>query len=177
MNLKKKVRTEMLIEFKDWLADLGNKPYGSKNFNRALCFRYFFLIPTDWYGNEIKDYDYESTWFDDVEPGWRKIFLEMCEKIQNVLDYSYNEVDDKFKFVQIKEKFGELRMYADGMNDEIYNIIEDCSKKSRLICCECGAPAKWQTTDWIRPYCDSCVPIKKDGTKYDAIPIKKGIYD
>lgn len=146
-------------------------------YNKTLCYIMPFLLPLLSNGQPPKEYNYEFTWLDEVPRGWRELFLEMCEEIQNVLDYSYNEVDDKFKFVQIKEKFGELRMYADGMNDEIYNIIEDCSKKSRLVCCECGAPAKWQTTDWIRPYCDSCVPIKKDGTKYDAIPIKKGIYD
>lgn len=85
-----------------------------KEFNRDLTSKYPWLIPINrWTGKEIPDYDYSYTELDDMPEGWRIAFGDqMCEEIHKEL-LKYNYVD-KYKIVQIKEKYGTLRWYDNG---------------------------------------------------------------
>lgn len=130
-----------------------------KEYNYYLCHKFHFLLPIDYVETNDKlyidiDYNYGYTWLDYVEEGWKIIFLEMCEKIQEVL----NRTDLNFRIIDIKEKFGEMRVYCVDSNNEIDGIIQDYSEMSRVICINCGAPAKYLTSSWVRPYCANCIP-------------------
>ena len=105
-------------------------------------------------------YEYEYTWLDYVEEGWKTIFLEMCEEIQSVLEYEALD----FRIIDIKEKYGEMRVYTSGVNDKIISIIEHYREMSKYVCIECGRAATHLTTCWTRPYCEKCIPenIGKD---------------
>lgn len=69
----------------------------------------------------------------------------------------------KFKFEQIKEKFGSLRIYYSGGDDEIQGYIDMAEFTSAMVCEECG---KFDTTvgrttkGWIQSLCEDC--HKKD---------------
>lgn len=74
--------------------------------NWILCGKYPFLIPRyDWSQEIIKDYDYTSTYLDDMPDGWRKAFGEMmCEEIkQELVRCNYL---NEYRILQIKEKYG-----------------------------------------------------------------------
>lgn len=74
--------------------------------NWILCGRYPFLIPRyDWSGEIIKNYDYTSTYLDDIPVGWKIAFGEMmCEEIrQELVRCNYL---DEYRILQIKEKYG-----------------------------------------------------------------------
>ncbi len=64
-------------------------------------------------------------------PGWHKLIRETCEKIA-----ALNPPD--FQFVQIKEKFGGLRLYAQGntgeKTQEIYLGRRKTSTFQRKVC-------------------------------------------
>ena len=140
--------------------------------NRELCDQYPFLIPRNsWSGKKITDgagfwpgspdkvpeYDFEYTEFDTIPKGWRKAFgMQLCEELRQQL--IQDRYLDDFYFVQIKEKFGSLRLYPNACPEGVYKILNKYEKMSKRICIQCGKPATRITTGWICPYCDDCCP-------------------
>lgn len=70
---------------------------------------------------------------DEIGTGWHPLVLEMCEKLAP-------HIDENFRIMQIKEKFGALRVTAVGATSEACEIIEDYEQRSTHICEFCGAP-------------------------------------
>ena len=149
--------------------------------NKRLCERFPFLVPwnrfsgkliTDcakgekgfWPGDpdSIPDYEYEYTELDGMPDGWRKAFGEqMCEEIREEL-VRVNDLD-RWKIIQLKEKYGSLRLYDNGWKKEskIPEIIGKYELLSQRTCIVCGAPATRITMGWIEPYCDKCCPDER----------------
>lgn len=136
--------------------------------NWILCGKYPFLIPRyDWSGEIIEDYDYTSTYLDDMPDGWRKAFGEMmCEEIkQELVRCNYL---NEYRILQIKEKYGELRWYDNGtpIDCKVPEIIDNYSMLSQNICIICGKPdVPIINSGWISPYCKKCYTIPSDWYK------------
>ena len=62
----------------------------------------------------------------------------------------------KSKLLEIKEKFGELRIYASGDGGNFDEIISDYAVLSGNICINCGKPDVYSTSGWIMPICKEC---------------------
>lgn len=60
------------------------------------------------------------------------------------------------KAVQIKEKFGSLRIYMNYYFPEIEKLIDDAVKKADETCERCGQPGELRQGGWWRTLCDSC---------------------
>lgn len=126
--------------------------------------------------NEHKDYmvDLRATFntkmeeIADLYDGWLKTFVP--QMMDEMFDALGSYVED-FDVLQIKEKFGEMRLYWDWVDrdytdaevedlNELYKIIEHIISKyediSRRTCVKCGGKATHFSTGWILPYCDSC---------------------
>ena len=56
---------------------------------------------------------------------------------------------------QIKEKFGTLRFYYTGGDDEISGMVRMAESMSGVVCEECGAPGKRRGSGWIYTACDA----------------------
>lgn len=133
--------------------------------NKELCAKYPFLLPynalLDQDSFELEtdkvdpSFDYDFTMLDFVPDGWKDLFLEMCEELSSVLKGKENE--KTFRFDEIKEKWGELRMYTAGSSQETEVIIDKYAEKSRKTCIRCGAAATRMSKGWICPYCDKCI--------------------
>lgn len=123
--------------------------------NKELCEKYPFLIPRNVFTDEIPDdYDYSWTRVDEIEKGWQKLFLQMCEEIREPLikaDYL-----EKFRFSQLKEKWGHMCCYNFGAPQEVHDIIHKYERLSAKTCIRCGRPAIKVSTGWIAPYCIYC---------------------
>ena len=132
--------------------------------NKALCEKYQFLR---WFGDplymgysEEKEPDYEFTWEVEVPDGWRKAFCpQMWDELKAILEKA--DYVDKFRFIQIKEKYGQLRLYWQGAPNEIYEEVSAWEEKylqlSEKVCIHCGKPAKYMSLGWISPWCEDCV--------------------
>lgn len=111
--------------------------------NKALCKRYPFLIFRNVWSDKVawirKPYDW--TLVDEFPKGWWKAFgLQMCEELrEECIKYNYL---NRLRFTQIKEKYGSLRVYTNGipMESKIDEIIDDYSALSRNICIKCSKP-------------------------------------
>ena len=58
-------------------------------------------------------------------------------------------------FVQIKQKFGSLRMYYDGGDARAAGIVDMAETLSCCSCEVCGAPATTRPGRWVSTLCDA----------------------
>ncbi len=85
----------------------------------------------------------------DVGNGWVPILEELCEKLSKI-------VPEDFKFVQVKEKFAELRVYTNTHRKEFEDLIYEAVLKSQKTCEVCGKEGKQATSrGWIKTLCTS----------------------
>lgn len=119
--------------------------------NKELIEKYPFLKVKDTYTAGT----WTNCWLDDLEPGWRAAFGEDLAK---ELDKAIKEdgCEDTFEFVQIKEKYASLRLYADGYGDKTKEVLAKYEELSKYICGHCGQVATRITRGWVYPFCDKC---------------------
>lgn len=79
--------------------------------------------------------------------GWYDLIRNVCEKIKDESDVY---------FLQIKEKFGGLRMYISSGSSKTHSIIDKAEEKSFKICEICGKPGKTKNEGWLRTLCEEC---------------------
>lgn len=156
----------MRMNTKEYLSKWYSKDEGDRlavaEYNKALLEKYPWLTPYNvWTGKLDENYNYESTWADDIPDGWRLAFGDqMIEELDQLLrKYNFR---DKYGIVQIKEKFGGLRWYDDdGFPEEGYEEYRDWLCKyedlSFRTCIDCGKPAIGYTKGWIVPLCKDCM--------------------
>ena len=105
-----------------------------------------------------------------IGEGWWPIIKSLCANIQSHIDWRnktrakllesnpYNHpIPDEVEQVvvhQIKEKFGGLRFYYEGGDDEISGMVTMAESWASHSCENCGKPATKQTTGWIKNVCD-----------------------
>lgn len=130
--------------------------------NKKLVEKYpFLVIRTYWTGEIIPEekLNYEHTWFDEIPEGWAKAFGEqMCDELLEILKKA--DYVDEYQIIQIKEKFGGLRWYDNGVPDTVWDEYKAWLDKYEILadktCILCGEPATHYTAGWIMPVCDSC---------------------
>jgi hypothetical protein len=93
------------------------------------------------------------------EEGWFNLIYKTCQKIMKI------GVDKDFKFTQIKEKFGDLRIYYNNYsNPEINAIIHNAESESHYICEWCGSRENvTQDGDWTKTLCQRCHEMRREG--------------
>lgn len=92
-----------------------------------------------------------------VDEGWKGIITTLCEKL-DALGLPNLQV------LQVKEKFGGLRFYVNGRNDEVSALIRQAMEESWTTCEWCGAPGKQFGERWILTLCESCQAKRKENT-------------
>ena len=98
--------------------------------------------------------------------GWYNIIDNLCSKIQKYIDESNGKVLQVVA-IQVKEKFGTLRFYIDGGDDEVYKMIDEAERLSGITCEFCGATENVGSTQhpaWIFTLCEECAK-KRDKIK------------
>ncbi len=119
---------------------------------------------------------YDDEWIEDeghvelanLPDGWLISFGELlCEDLDNVIK---RDNLTHFRIEEAKEKFGAVRIYSSGGNDETERIIDDYSVLSGNICIRCGKPDVHMTgAGWYYPCCEDCWD--------SSIPYDKAIAD
>lgn len=88
-----------------------------------------------------------------VGEGWRKLVTKL---VQDII-----KIDSTIEVVQVKEKFGGLRFYIDGVDTKnllvIYHLISKAERESYKTCESCGTK-KGVTTkgSWVLTLCEKC---------------------
>lgn len=85
-------------------------------------------------------------------------FKRADEIIESVAEGRFKVTDKVHQVVveQVKEKFGTLRFYYQGGDDQIHGMVRMAEAMSAVTCEQCGVPAKTGGRGWISTLCDSC---------------------
>lgn len=91
-----------------------------------------------------------QAWGLHFEDGWVELFSNLCRNIR--------EADtNNFTFVQVKEKFGGLRIYFLGGNEKICQLIKEAEDASLEICEFCGSRQNVTRGGiWVKTLCGNC---------------------
>lgn len=149
----------MSNEYKDWLWDIEHSD-DPEDHKAWLIHEYPWLAIDDDEAVNYFDVDDDKiyTYIDCAPEGWAKLCEDLCAEIKPLLERVGYE--RKYSLCQVKEKYGSLRWYDNGVPDEIWKEYSDILYKyehiSLLTCVCCGAPATKISTGWISPFCDEC---------------------
>ena len=132
-----------------------------RELNKLMIEQYPFLLPRNrWTDKVSEDYNYDYNEWEAIPLGWQIAFgWKLLNELNNLL-IKHNIVD-KFRITQIKEKFGELRLYCTS-NKEILELISKYTYESQTTCIICGDKADYISRGWICPYCEQHVPDKNN---------------
>ena len=105
-----------------------------------------------------------------IGQGWYQIVESLCANIQSHIDWKNgsrerllkdnpydHEIPDEVTqvvAVQIKEKFGGLRFYYKGGDDEISGMVRMAESWAQNTCEKCGKPGTLRHGGWIQTLCD-----------------------
>lgn len=88
-----------------------------------------------------------------IGPGWHAILTNLFDELSQLRE----EARRPFHIVQVKEKFGTLRVYLSHPTDATNAAIDRASRLSAGICEFCGVPSTIRNRDgWFTTQCDPC---------------------
>jgi hypothetical protein len=99
--------------------------------DRRECFSLFGWEVGDGWFDLLKDAVMELRAFDDQD-GRRGLYI-----------------------AQVKEKFGTLRLYLNGYNEEAEAIVTKAERRSEVTCETCGAAGRLRGGGWLYTACDA----------------------
>jgi len=85
-------------------------------------------------------------WGFDTLDGWYDLIYDLSQRLEIA--------DPQCEAVQVKQKFGSLRFYTNGCNEDAKKLIDEAEEKSFKTCEVCGAPGKLRKGGWVRVLCD-----------------------
>lgn len=96
-------------------------------------------------------FEVEDGWFDLLD----NLFGEMIECVHDMSKAGYLIYDDFPEILQVKSKFGQLRVYMSSYHKPIEKLIEEYTLKSLTTCEFCGKLAKGRDIKgWYYTVCD-----------------------
>ena len=82
--------------------------------------------------------------------GWYPLLDETCRLL------SRHEPLSGARLVQVKEKYGTLRVYLSHQDDYADGVIDMAEALSSRTCEACGQPGKSNDSGWIMTRCEGC---------------------
>ena len=96
--------------------------------------------------------------------GWFTILDQLMSNIQHHIDWNNKNFEKGYKqykqvpqvtLDQVKEKFGTLRFYYQGGDDEISGMVRMAESMSAVTCEQCGNPGTTGGQGWITTLCET----------------------
>jgi hypothetical protein len=91
-----------------------------------------------------------------VGKGWWPIIEVLCANIQQHIDWANRkeQVVEQVVVAQVKEKFGGLRFYYDGGDEQVHGMVRIAEAWANRTCETCCERGKQRGGGWIRTLCD-----------------------
>lgn len=120
-----------------------------KKRNRGQMKKYTIIKPDPELQNNLMAFGFMC------DKGWYPLLEELLDKIQAIIDSNPDWND--FELTEVKEKYGELRVYCNYYPDEIWDLIEEYRKRSLKTCEVCGEKGTLKEKHkWYKTLCDKC---------------------
>jgi hypothetical protein len=103
-------------------------------------------------------------WGFECGDGWFTILDQLMGNIQHHIDWNNKNFEKGYKqykqvpqvtLDQVKEKFGTLRFYYQGGDDEISGMVRMAESMSAVTCEQCGNPGTTGGQGWISTLCET----------------------
>jgi len=117
----------------------------------------FYRKPADESDSGPLDY-----WGIEVGDGWYELLDQLSATFEEAISDAVAQGMPIFECPragQIKEKFGQLRVYVGGhkgLNPSVVEEIANAERKSSETCESCGKPGSIRREAWIHVACDEC---------------------
>ena len=88
--------------------------------------------------------------------GWKDLLTPIIDYVN---EYNKDKKEEeKIEFIQIKEKYGGLRVYTNFGTKELFDLIEKAEEESYDVCEDCGTRENvgFKTNGWLRTLCLDC---------------------
>jgi len=109
--------------------------------NQELKNKLFERFPKEWFPADIS-----------IGDGWFQILYDLLAQWELFVK---NFGEPKFKILQIKQKFGGLRIYTNHGAEEIIRLTTNMAEKKSSITCEvCGSPGIFREDGWLSVKCE-----------------------
>lgn len=96
--------------------------------------------------------------------GWYEILRKASHEITEIIERK-NLDPSLYCFTQIKQKFGELRIYMTGSDEDIQQVIYRAMEASMTRCEDRGKPGQMYREGWMRTSCQRCQRVWRRRTK------------
>ena len=116
-------------------------------------------------------------WGFECGDGWFNILDQLMGNIQHHIDWNNQNFEKGYKqykqvtqvtLDQVKEKFGTLRFYYTGGDDEISGMVRMAESMSGCTCEECGNPGERRGGGWVHTFCTPCEEARELASKKAA---------
>ncbi len=97
----------------------------------------------------------------EVGDGWFELLKKMTTKVESELAVLPPHIRGTIRASQVKEKFGGLRFYMDGLHDNtlvdsFVGALKEAEDTASITCETCGNPGVCRSTrGWISVTCDT----------------------
>jgi hypothetical protein len=91
--------------------------------------------------------------------GWYRLLVETFERIEPhvaIWNQGLAKIGTCFEILEVKEKFGELRIIAMPTNRAVYFALLDAREESRTLCELCGAHGELRMNGHMQTLCARC---------------------
>lgn len=92
---------------------------------------------TDLY-NHFEDVFCDAFWGFEIGPGWFEIIADFVIKLDSHLRRNPDMIREEYIIMQVKEKFGSLRIYLHSSDFYINSLIAQTEKNAAEACTVCG---------------------------------------
>ncbi|EYD74374.1 hypothetical protein Rumeso_04059 [Rubellimicrobium mesophilum DSM 19309] len=88
-------------------------------------------------------------------PGWLPLIQGCLANLRLIVE---EDGLADLRVIQVKEKYGQLRIYASTGNDRVWELLQLAEAASGQICENCGGPSQvaWRG-DWLTTLCPVCL--------------------
>lgn len=87
---------------------------------------------------------------EDIGDGWKPLVRKTLRKIKI---YCKNSGQEFPEITDVKEKFGGLRIYTNGSDSKVQEMITEAEKESYHTCELCGKVGRLRTVAWYKTLC------------------------
>ena len=110
-------------------------------------------------------------WGFECGDGWYKLIDRLSAQLEEI--NAGLDKDDRIEAAQVKEKFGGLRFYTNGVPTKVGSLVDTlirkAEKESYETCERCGGEGKPNSCGWISTLCEKCRK-QKDSCSPPASP-------
>ena len=92
------------------------------------------------------------------DDAWFDILWRLCEDLEPLVAKFEQASGSQFEVLQVKEKFGGLRIYVSDADDAIRQRLEAAIQESFHTCEVCGQRGERREGGWTKTLCDEHGP-------------------